>query len=144
MNSINDFFESYYWRKGNNLDKKEILIDFKEGLAKLDFPFKKISEKFHIIEDIQKPVFIPYDELAEDLINHLRYHVSIEILRKLQRYTVQIPERTIQQLQNAGYLEPFNDEFWTLTEIGRKEVYSENIGLTLDTPEFYQAETTIL
>ncbi|MGC8708437.1 MAG: CRISPR-associated helicase Cas3' [Athalassotoga sp.] len=144
LNSINDFFESYYWRKGNNLDKKEILIDFKEGLAKLDFPFKKISEKFHIIEDIQKPVFIPYDELAEDLINHLRYHVSIEILRKLQRYTVQIPERTIQQLQNAGYLEPFNDEFWTLTEIGRKEVYSENIGLTLDTPEFYQAETTIL
>ncbi|MCL4408107.1 MAG: CRISPR-associated helicase Cas3' [Thermotogae bacterium] len=144
LTSINDFFESYYWRKGNNLDKKEILRDFKEGLAKLNFPFKQISEKFRIIEDVQKPVFIPYDESAEDLINHLRYHVSIEILRKLQRYTVQIPERTIRQLQNAGYLDPFNDEFWTLTEIGRKEVYNEKIGLTLDTPEFYQVETTIL
>ena len=144
LDSINDFFESYYWRRGDSLDKQEIRRDLTEGLAKLDFPFKRISEKFHIIEDTQKPVLIPYDEFAIALINELKYHVSMDILRKLQRYTVQMPERIIQQLQSAGYLESFNDQFFTLTEIGRREAYSEKLGLMLDTPEFYQAETTIL
>ncbi len=144
LNSINDFFESYYWRRGGSLDNQEIMRDLKEGLANLNFPFKRISEKFRIIKDEQIPIFIPYDEISTNLINELKYHVSVDILRKLQRYTVQVPARVVQQLQSGGYLESFNDGFWTLTEIGRKEAYSEKLGLTLDTPEYYQAEKTIL
>ncbi len=144
LESVNKFFESFYWRTGENLDKKEIIQDCLQGIENLDFPFKDIAEKFKIIEDTQKTILIPYDEKADNLIEDLKFHMSRNTLRKLQRYVVQIPERVFKELYNVGYIESLSNELWTLSEIGMKEAYSEKTGLTLNTPDFYQAETTIL
>jgi len=144
LKPIHEFFKSFYWRKGKNLDKNDIIQDCLQGIKNLDFQFRDMAEKFKIIEDSQKVILIPYDKNADNLIKSLKFHLSRNTLRKLQRYTVQIPERVFEQLCSAGYIEALNNNFWSLNEIGMKEAYSEKTGLTLDTPDFYQAENTIL
>jgi CRISPR-associated endonuclease/helicase Cas3 len=144
LEMINEFFESFYWRKGENLDKKGIIQDCLQGIRELNFQFRDIARKFKIIEDNQISILIPYDENASTLIQSLKFHVSINTLRKLQRYTVQVPERVFKELQRVGYVESIGEGLWTLSQQGMKEAYSEETGLTIQTPEFYQAENMIL
>ncbi len=145
LESIDNFFKSFYWRKGKKLlDKKGIMEDCIRGITTLDFQFRDMAEKFKIIENIQKVIIVPYDENADNLIESLRRYPTKDILRGLQRYTVQIPERAFEEFYNSGYVEPVREDFYVLNDIGMKEAYSEETGLTLDMPESYEVENTIL
>lgn len=145
LESIDNFFRSFYWRKGKKLlDKKEIIQDCIRGLRSLDFQFRDIAKKFKIIENVQKVIIIPYDENADNLIEGLRRYPTKDILRRLQRYVVQIPERIFKELYSSGYIDTIQEDFYVLNDIGMKEAYSEETGLTLDIPESYEVENTIL
>lgn len=52
-----------------------------------------ITDKFNMIETHMQALIIPFDNKVENLINSLRCtdHIS-GLLRKLQPYTVQVPE----------------------------------------------------
>jgi len=130
--SIEEYFKLYYWTKGDTLDEKGILPMLHAGCGKGDFPFKTIAEKFRFIKDNMKPVVIPFDQEARDIIRSLDFfeHPAVQS-RKLQRYTVSIPPRQWDRLYAMGSLVVKADMFPVLVDEG---VYKQDVGLSADDP----------
>ena len=100
-----------------------------------------------MIESHMQPLIIPFDVDAENLINSLRHADHIGgLLRKLQPYIVQIPEKALAALYKAGRIEPINEknfgkQFYTLIGL---DLYDDVAGLSWDNPYFLQEENSIL
>lgn len=66
----------------------------------LDVAFRTVGENFRLIEDNQRTLFVHYDETSESLIRQLHFGGPTgDLLRRLQRYTVNLPEWLFQRLQ---------------------------------------------
>ena len=64
-----------------------------------------------MIESHMQPLIIPFDVDAENLISSLHHADHIGgLLRKLQPYTVQIPEKAFVTLYKAGHIEAINEK----------------------------------
>lgn len=135
------YFSRVYEMKGDELDKKGILSEI--HACQTDFPFQNTADKFRMIESHLYPVIIPFNQEAEDLIDNLRYAEHIGgILRRLQPYTVQIPENALAELFKAGRIEAINEpkfgkQFYAL--IG-KDLYDPVAGLSWENATFLRAE----
>lgn len=136
--AIRHYFDLYYYQQKKRWDAKGILdaesfhLDGGDKAFPFLFQFKTVSEKFRLIEDWQVPVIIPYDEKSRSLIVELR-NPSIplhrNLLRGLQRYTVQIPPRL--RDDNIRSFETLRDgEFHVL--ISTDLNYSKDFGLVFD------------
>lgn len=141
------YFAELYQLKGSELDNKKILKMHNDTGQSLDFPFQTIADKFRMIESHMQPLIIPFDVDAENLISSLHYADHIGgLLRKLQPYTVQIPEKALAALYKAGRIEPINEknfgkQFYTLIGL---DLYDDVAGLSWDNPYFLQEENSIL
>ena len=141
------YFAELYQLKGNELDNKKILKMHNDRGQSLDFPFQTIADKFRMIESHMQPLIIPFDGEAENLISSLQHADHIGgLLRKLQPYTVQIPEKALAALYKAGRIEPINEknfgkQFYTLIGL---DLYDDVAGLSWDNPYFLQEENSIL
>lgn len=141
------YFAELYQLKGSELDNKKILKMHNDTGQSLDFPFQTIADKFRMIESHMQPLIIPFDGEAENLISSLRHADHIGgLLRKLQPYTVQIPEKALAALYKAGRIEPINEknfgkQFYTLIGL---DLYDDVAGLSWDNPYFLQEENSIL
>ncbi len=96
------FFRELYWLKGDELDAKGIL----QYLAKdpeLRFSFRTAAAKFRLIDDSQQaPVLVRYGDGTE-LIEVLRKTGPDRwLLRKLQRYVVNLPRYIHSRLLAEG------------------------------------------
>ena len=128
--AIGDYFRNYYWSKGEALDQEGILQMLQAGSMKGDFPFKTIAETFQFIKDCSKPVIIPFDDMARELIQSFDYsQFPRSLARKLQKYTVSIPPFQWQRLLAAGALVVKADLFPVLTDEGK---YNYDVGLSVD------------
>lgn len=136
--AIRHYFDLYYYQQKKRWDAKGILegesfhLDGGDKAFPFLFQFKTVSEKFRLIEDWQVPVIVPYDEKSRALIAELR-NPSIplhrNLLRGLQRYTVQIPPRL--RDDNIRSFETLRDgEFHVL--ISTDLNYSKYFGLVFD------------
>ena len=145
--AIRRYFQRVYEEKGKELDSKGILEMHKRAGNSLDFPFQAIAQKFRMIETYMQPLIIPFDQEAERLIDSLRHADQIGgLLRKLQPYTVQVPERAMQALFRDGRIEPINDErfgkqFYCLIGLG---LYDKVAGLSWDNSIFIAAEESVI
>ena len=141
------YFAELYQLKGSELDNKKILKMHNDTGQSLDFPFQTIADKFRMIESHMQPLIIPFDGEAESLISSLHHADHIGgLLRKLQPYTVQIPEKALAALYKAGRIEPINEknfgkQFYTLIGL---DLYDDVAGLSWDNPYFLQEENSIL
>ena len=141
------YFAELYQLKGSELDNKKILKMHNDTGQSLDFPFQTIADKFRMIESHMQPLIIPFDVDAENLISSLHHADHIGgLLRKLQPYTVQIPEKALAALYKAGRIEPINEknfgkQFYTLIGL---DLYDDVAGLSWDNPYFLQEENSIL
>ena len=141
------YFAELYQLKGSELDNKKILKMHNDTGQSLDFPFQTIADKFRMIESHMQPLIIPFDGEAENLISSLHHADHIGgLLRKLQPYTVQIPEKALAALYKAGRIEPINEknfgkQFYTLIGL---DLYDDVAGLSWDNPYFLQEENSIL
>ena len=141
------YFAELYQLKGSELDNKKILKMHNDTGQSLDFPFQTIADKFRMIESHMQPLIIPFDVDAENLISSLNHADHIGgLLRKLQPYTVQIPEKALAALYKAGRIEPINEknfgkQFYTLIGL---DLYDEVAGLSWEAPYFLQEENSIL
>lgn len=140
------YFNSVYELKGGELDKERILQLHTEGGKNLDFPFQTIGEKFCMIKNRMLPIIIPFNQDAESLIKQLAYADKVGgILRKLQRYTVQVPESAVKILHSFHRLETLNpnkfgDQFIALIGL---DLYDDIAGLSWDNPDFIKAENSV-
>ncbi len=141
------YFKDLYDLRGKELDHKQILQMHRNAGQSLDFPFQTIADKFRMIESHMQPLIIPFDVEAKNLISSLRHADRIGgLLRKLQPYIVQIPEKALAALYKAGRIEPINEknfgkQFYTLIGL---DLYDDVAGLSWDNPYFLQEENSIL
>lgn len=134
--AIHHYFDLYYYRQKSRWDEKDILsefrIDEKIKHCPFRFNFRTAAENFQLIENWQITVLIPFDEKARTLIGQLRNEtipLHRQLLRSLQRYTVQITPRLFNQ--NSTAFESLRDgEFHVL--ISPELNYSNEFGLILD------------
>lgn len=125
--SFEKFFTELYW-KANNLDSENI-SDLLSNY--LNISFKTASKKFKLIDDtIQKTILVRYDQESEKLIDDLvKYGKSRSLMRKLQRYAVNIYNREFDRLLEKGSIEEVQEGLYALAS---NLEYNEDIGLLID------------
>ncbi len=136
--AIHQYFDHYYYKQKDRWDEKEILENFRyDGRPAFKhcpfrYQFATASKDFKLINDWQVSVIIPYDETARTLIDQLRSEsipLHRNLLRGLQRYTVQISPKLLSENRTA--FESLRDEQFHVL-ISPELNYSPHFGLTLD------------
>jgi CRISPR-associated endonuclease/helicase Cas3 len=132
--AVENYFQLYYWDQSNRWDHKDIMGCFSTK-GKRDLPclfdFATCARDFRLIENTQKPVIIPWAEEGRKLCEQLRSipMPPARLLRRLQRYTVQIPER-IWNEHIGRQIELVHDQYPVL--ISRDMHYSDAFGLDFE------------
>lgn len=123
------YFSELYW-KANSLDTKRILKLLQPDGMDCGIQFRSAAEAFRIIDDrLQRTILVPYGE-GEGLIKTLkREGPNRGILRKLQRYAVNVYLNQFTVLQNRGSLEEVAPDIFALTCTIE---YDKNVGLLID------------
>lgn len=128
------FFSELYW-KANSLDKNDII-----GLLQptrdddLGIFFRTASNRFRIIDDSnQKTILVRYAQ-GDVLIDSLKQNgPDRSLLRKLQRYSVNIYNYDFQKLLNKASIEEIQPKIFA--QVSRFD-YSESCGLLVDEIEY--------
>ena len=126
--AIKTYFQELYGAKEPILDEKGIL----ELSGKV--AFATIGEKFKLIEDHTKNLFIPWDDEAKQIEQQLRAGIfTRELLRKAGKYMVSVWSQTgsqpglYEQLLNDGLADPLDDQMAILKDLS---IYNTKTGLT--------------
>lgn len=105
-------------------DKANILPRIEKELM----PFKTTAEKFKLIDNPTRTIYVPLDAGA-DLLQALRLgERSRELFRKLGRYGMTVYEQHFKALYEAGDIEILTDDVAVLTNLA---LYSPQTGLSL-------------
>lgn len=133
--AVRRYFELHYWSQQSRWDAKHVMECF--GPFHQDpllFRFATAAERFRMIDAVYEPVVIAYDDTARALLDPLYRGAPVTggLLRKLQRYTVQIPERTA-RAHLGTKLVRVGDQLTVLTD--KRLGYSDDLGLTLEDNE---------
>jgi CRISPR-associated endonuclease/helicase Cas3 len=98
------YFQNLFWLKGSALDREGIMELLHPG-NDLNISFRSAAEKFRLIQETGQPVITAYGG-GKRIIEQLRsYGSSRDLLRKAQRYVVNIPEKGYEKLVQSGDLE---------------------------------------
>lgn len=126
LDAIEEYFTFYRMLKGEiQLDAEHILPDFQNKLM----PFAATAEKFHLIKEQSKTVYIPLDAGAE-LIDQLRAGWrSKTLFRKLGQYGVPVYPDHLRRLESAGAVQQLDDGIWVLADL---RCYDDKMGLSMD------------
>ncbi|MCE8021679.1 CRISPR-associated endonuclease Cas3'' [Halomonas sp. MCCC 1A11036] len=147
LDAIDAYFRLLYWQQGDKaLDRHDLLGLCEKGRLE-GLPFETLEQKFRMIENNQRTVIIPFDDTARDAIKALAAAKGVGgIARKLQPYTVQVPQQGFAALERVGAIvavEPdkFGDQFMMLVN---EDLYDEWLGLNWSEPTFIKAENLII
>jgi CRISPR-associated endonuclease/helicase Cas3 len=130
--AINAFFERLYDLQDPNIsfDVKRIMDCFDSNEAR--FKYETAAREFKIIEDPTETIIIPYDDMAKQLIEELKYtEYPFSTLRKLQPYTVSIFENEFQKLSSKGVILTISDSYQVLNPNILQEYYDSDKGLKI-------------
>lgn len=124
--AVSYYFHALLDLKGQKAqDQKGILPRIQEG----DFPFRTVAEKFHLIEQDTRTIYIPIGD-GEKLIRRLRQgEHSRQLFRELGQYGVSVYSQQFQKLDEGGVLELLEDGSAVLTDLS---LYSNDTGLAFD------------
>lgn len=137
-NIFEEYFSRLYWSV-NNLDAADIipLLTVKDDFA---IQFRTAAGAFRIIDDtMQKPILVPYCE-GKELIELLR-RIGPErwLLRKLQRYSVNVYKDDLTAMLNRGSAVEIHPDIYALLN---DVEYNEKTGLAVN-KEFFEPEVFI-
>ncbi|MGP6099972.1 CRISPR-associated endonuclease Cas3'' [Pseudomonas aeruginosa] len=143
MAAIERYFRLLYWQKGaEELDAGNLLGLIEIG--RLDsLPYETLASKFRMIDSLQLPVIIPFDDEARAALRELEFvDGCATIARRLQPYLVQTPRKGYQALQDAGAIqsvasERYGEQFMALVN---PDLYHHQFGLHWDNPAFVSSE----
>jgi len=127
--TVERYFRAYRsLMQGASLDQAGVISAFENGISGCQLPFRTVAERFHLIDDDTKTVYIPEGEGA-NLVKRLRdgEHTR-SLFRKLGQYGVNLYDRQFQELLDSGSLELLEDGSAILTDLSR---YVLNMGLVL-------------
>jgi len=145
--AISRYFAQLYWQKGGDaLDKPGLMGLLKESRPD-SLPLETLAMKFRMIDSVQMPVIVPYDDTARETLERLRFaESSVGLARKLQPYLVQLPRQGFDALHKARAIAPIAPEKWgqQFMELVNSDIYSKNFGLHWDDPTFMQSARTVV
>lgn len=123
------FFRMFYWIRGDRLDKEGIMGLLKND-ANLEISFRTAAEKFRLIDEAAyAPVLVHYGEGAR-LIELLRRQGPERwLLRRLQRFVVNLPRHTHGKLLSDGAIEEIHPGLFVQ---GHGGLYHEQLGFCAD------------
>lgn len=123
-----EYFRRLYCVRGESLDKKRIMEEFKRSV----YNFDKVGKEFHLIEEDTRQLFVGREKEAGELLEDIeRCGCTKEKMRKVSRYCVQIG-REFDALYGAGMAEAISggmENFYRLTD---QSQYTEELGLNLE------------
>lgn len=130
LDSVSKYFRMLYHFRGESLDKKDILGEFRKGR----FPFAKVSREFKIIEENTKTIFINGEQAADEILTRLKYEgFTKRLMRQAGQFCINVYDNEFQKLFAAGMLqeitEDMKEDFFLLRT---EEQYTEEMGLVLD------------
>jgi CRISPR-associated endonuclease/helicase Cas3 len=132
--AVHAYFERLYSLKDpHEFDSRSILDRFRIDRKGLPvFEFAAAAADFRLIDDVTKPVIIPFDKKALNLIKELEITLEpLKVLRLLQPYSVSIYEREFENLGNGGAIRLVANTYPVLNDM--KGFYDPQRGLL--TPE---------
>lgn len=143
LDAIQRYFRLLYWQKGpQELDAHNLLGQIEDG--KLDgLPFEMLASKFRMIDSMQMPVIVPFDEEAQSALRELEFAEGCAtIARRLQPYLVQVPRQAYAALQQAGAIQPVNEKRYCeqFMVLVNPDLYHPRFGLHWDNPAFISSE----
>ena len=127
------FFSELYWA-ASSLDQKDIVALLTPEPRECGLYFRTAAARFSIIDDsVQKSIIVPYEE-GEGLINILKAKGPERwLMRKLQRYTVNIFNNEFDALLKEGAIDEVQPNTFVLTG---DSYYSQALGLLISQNNF--------
>ncbi|HCC07111.1 MAG TPA: CRISPR-associated helicase Cas3' [Clostridiales bacterium] len=135
LNAIEYYFKMLYDIEGEeNLDKKSVIGCFEERRSELAFNFRTAAERFKLIESNTYSIVIPYNNIAEKLLNEAQFSpYPLSVARRLQPYTVSIYEYEYKALLKNATVKIINDSFIVLENTDKNYDQSTGIIIPKDT-----------
>jgi len=126
LTCIHDYFKDYYWANKHRMDEGHIL-DICKAAQHGEIQFEDIAN-FRMIKDASEPIVVAIEEDAIELVEKLKYvDYPGPILRKLQRYSVQIYPYHLASIKD-WLIEPFPGLYVLMSN----ELYSDDTGLLME------------
>lgn len=136
------FFRELYWLQGEErLDAQNILKELKPD-SELRFSFRSAAEKFKLIDDTaQAPVIVTYGEEGAKLVGQLS-SLGPErwLLRKLQRYVVNLPKHLHKRLLAEGAIREIHAGIYVQ---GHGALYNDDLGFCPEKSIIYDPDDLI-
>ncbi|HRN27904.1 MAG TPA: CRISPR-associated helicase Cas3' [Ignavibacteriaceae bacterium] len=130
--SLYSEYFKYLYSNLNSFDEVDFYNHLVRDATTFDFQFRSFAEKFNMIDSTkQYSIIVWYESLKSGksslkLIDQLKYAgPSKELLRKLQRYIVNVPIYIFNNIKNANYVEDING-YWVQSD---PILYRPGIGL---------------
>lgn len=141
--AIEDYFAGLYWQKGSAaLDGPSLLGRLAD--SRIDsLPMETLAAEFRMIDSVQMPVIVPYDDDARKALEALKFTKGcVRLARRLQPYLVQLGRKEFDALYKAGAIAPVNpgdwgDQFMQLVHPG---LYHPDYGINSDDPGLIEAD----
>ena len=129
MESITQYFEMLYHIKGDSLDKKKTLDEFRNKR----YNFAKVGKEFKLIEQDTKTIFINYETEANETLCLLKERgFTRSGMRKASQYCITVYENEFNKLYGIGAIQPISEDIEDFYELRDEEKYTEKIGLELE------------
>lgn len=127
---VREYFADFFWKNEQRMDLDGIIENWCRPAQSGDIQFRDIA-KFQMIESATIPVVIALEHSAIELVLALEFaEHNGGILRKLQKYSVQIYPYQFEEIKD--WLESPSPGVWVLRS---KELYSTTTGLQCTPPE---------
>lgn len=130
--SLYSKYFKYLYSNLNSFDEVDFYNHLVKDAVSFDFQFRAFAEKFNMIDDKKQYSIIVWYESKKScksnlqLIEQLKYAgPSKDLLRKLQRYIVNIPIYIFNKINEAGYVENING-YWIQSD---PNLYEPGLGL---------------
>ncbi|WP_375182564.1 CRISPR-associated endonuclease Cas3'' [Sphingomonas adhaesiva] len=153
LDAIRAYFNNLYWTKGIDrldaarLDGRDYAIlpafaeSFAAGGPRPAPPYASVARAFEMIDETGRAVIVPWrgDADPQEIDRLVAAIAAAPVppraqLRRLQNYTVSVPERAYLAMVAAGAVQPiapdrYGDRFMLVQDVG---LYADDTGLSLD------------
>ena len=122
------YFDAFRSLAGDTLDKVGVVAAFSEGVQGRELPFRTVAERFHLIDDASRTVYIPLDDGAEYVRRLRSGERSRDLFRRLGQYGVNIYDTQYKALLAGGHLDLLDGDCAVLRDTS---LYDKQMGLSV-------------
>lgn len=138
--SLYSEYFKYLYSNLNSFDAADFHSHLVRDAGIFEFQFKEYAEKFNMIDDKKQMSIIVRYKNSTVLIDQLKFAgASKELLRKLQRYIVNVPIYTFNKIREANYIEEING-YWVQSD---ENLYKPGLGLMVNEKDWTYGDGVI-